>query len=237
MRGLFKSAIFALFLLALQSCSKTIIPGEVTSTTRSTPNFTMVYAESGIQVEIIKGSFFEVVVEAPEGYQSYIVTTVSNGELQIFLDNSIKPNDVTHKRVLITMPTLTSLVANDGAEIYTTGIWSVPSFNIEASGNGYIESNISTNSLTANVSAGSELKLFGEARNFYIDELSGSSIVRAFRLLCNNAEIKVSGASEAQVSASDYLKVTATGASVVKFAGKPTIEHSLSPDSNIIDAN
>lgn len=239
MKVAFKIILFA-FVLIFTSCIKEEIgPGDVTAVKRiGIGYFDKLKVEDGFQVEVVRGSHIEVVVEAPDGYQDNIHTDISGtGELCIYLDKAIMPQDVKHKRVLITMPVLSSITAWNGSEVYTTGIFNTPKFHIDADNGSYVETNIATDELNVIVSAGSEVKPFGEAGALYVDELSGASKLYGFRLLTSLSNLNLLGGSEAQVTAVDKLVVTASEASIVKFAGHPNIIHSLTGGSQLIDAN
>jgi Protein of unknown function (DUF2807). len=239
MKIAFKVILFA-FVLIFTSCIKENIgPGDITAVKRiGIGYFDKLKVEDGFQVEVMRGSPTEVVVEAPDGYQNYIHTEVNgSGELCIYLDKAIMPQDVKHKRVLITMPILGSITAWDGSEVYTTGIFNTSKFYIDADNGSYVETNIATNELSVIASAGSEVKPYGEAGTLYLNELSGNSKLYGFRLLTSQSYLKVSGGSEAQVTAVDMLNVTASEASIVKYAGHPNIAHTLTGGSLLIDAN
>jgi hypothetical protein len=223
----------------LSSCLKeSITPGNVTSENRITPTFSKVNVSDGFQVEIVRGSGYEVAVEAPEGFLRYIYTSVQpNGELSILLDDSINPSEVSHKRVLIAMPALTSIVASGGSEVYTTGIFSSSRFTIDADGGSFVETNIATDELNLWASGGSDVRVYGEASFLNAQEVSGASRVFGFRLLTDIANLALSGGSEVQITAINQLNVKASGASTVKFAGYPDITKDLTGGSQIIDSN
>ncbi|WP_320053181.1 head GIN domain-containing protein [uncultured Acetobacteroides sp.] len=239
MKVAFKVILFA-FGLIITSCVKEEVgPGDVTAVKRiGIGYFDKLKVEDGFQVEVVRGSHIEVVVEAPDGYQDNIHTDISGtGELNIYLDKAIMPQDVKHKRVLITMPVLSSITAWGGSEVYTTGIFNPTKFKIDADGGSYVETNIATDELKVVASAGSEVKPYGEAGSLYVDELSGNSKLYGFRLLTSLSDLNLLGGSEAQVTAVDKLVVTASDASIVKYAGHPNIVYSLTGGSLLIDAN
>lgn len=230
--------IFALVLTFTSCIEDNFGPGEITSTKRSTPIFDKVKVVDGFQVEIIRGNYLEVVVEAPEGYQQDIYTEVNkDGELCISLDKDINPLNVKHKKVFITMPTLRSITAWGGSEAYTTGTFTTPIFYFDADGGSYIEANITGNEANVIASARSDVKLVGDVDALYVDELSGNSKLYAFDLYTNLCELNLLGGSEAHVTTTQKLVVTASEASIVKYAGHPNIVHSLTGGSLIIYAN
>lgn len=221
------------------SCLKEqVTPGEVTLTHRNTPNFSKIKVEDGFQVEIVKGNSYNVAVEAPEGFQDYIYTDVSNdGVLSIILDSRYNPNEVSHKRVLIYMPNLSSITTRGRSEVFTTGIFYSPSFTIDADDGCYVETNVSTDEMNVIASGGSDVKISGEAFALFADQLSGGSRLLAFRLRTIQSNLNLSGGSEAQVTVLENLRVKASGASTVKFAGNPSITENLTGGSQIINAN
>lgn len=239
MKIAFKVILLA-FVLIFTSCIKEEFgPGDVTAVNRiGIGYFDKLKVEDGFQVEVVRGSHIEVVVEAPDGYQDNIHTDINGvGELCIFLDKAIMPQYVKHKRVLITMPLLRSITAWGGSEVYTTGIFNPSKFKIDADGGSYVETNIATDELSVIASTGSDVKPYGEAGILYVEELSGNSKLYGFRLLTSHSDLNLKGGSEAQVTAVNKLVVTASEASIVKYAGHPNIVHSLTGGSQLIDAN
>jgi hypothetical protein len=58
--------------------------------------------------------------------------------------------------------------------------------------------------------------------------MSGASKLDAASLQVKTAQLSISGAGKAEVSASDVLKVAISGAGKVTYSGNPTIEKQIS---------
>lgn len=239
MKVTFKLILLALVLAATSCVKEELGPGEIVQTDRvGLGYFDKLKVVDGIQVEVVRGSINEVIVEAPEGFQDDIYTEVNGlGELTISISQSINPQDIAHKKVFVTMPALSSITAWGGSEVYTSGVFSAPKFKIDADNNSYVETDIDTGELSVVATAGSEVKPFGYADALYVDELSGNSILYGFNLRTLISDLNLFGRSEAQVTAINKLVVTASEASIVKYRGNPTIVHSLTGGSLIINAN
>jgi hypothetical protein len=237
MKVTFKLMLFAL-VLAASSCVKDDL-GEVVQTDRiGLGYFDKLKVLDGIQVEVVRGSQNGVIVEAPDGFQDDIYTEVNGlGVLTISISQSINPQDIAHKKVFVTMPALSSITAWDGSEVYTSGTFSAPKFRIDADNNSYVDTDIDTGELSVIATAGSEVKAYGVADALYIDKLSGNSIFYGYSLRTQLSDLTLSGRSEAQVTAISKLVVTASEASIVKYAGHPNIVYSLPGGSQLIDAN
>ena len=207
------------------------------ATSRIVAPFAAVKASDGFLVDILRGNRQEVVVEAPEGFQDLIYTSVVEGELRIELDRSIDPRDLPRKRVFIVVPYLNSVTAHSGAAIYGVGIWDAPQFYVDVDGGSYAEVNVGTNLLNLWASGGSEVKLTGEVQQLYADEISGNSHVYAYRLLTGQATLNLSGSSYVETTCVGLLNVSASGGSTVKYLGYPQVIHSLTGGSQVIDAN
>ncbi len=67
--------------------------------------------------------------------------------------------------------------------------------------------------------------------------VSGGSTVEFFRVGLMDANITSSGGSHTHITAHQTLHVTASGASEIRYKGRPTITQSLSGGSRIVDSN
>ena len=71
------------------------------------------------------------------------------------------------------------------------------------------------------------------ARRDSTADASGASELSAFDLNADNADLKLSGASEAEVTAGTTLKVTASGGSSVTYRGNAQVTQDATGGSSV----
>jgi len=76
------------------------------------------------------------------------------------------------------------------------------------------------------------LKMHGLGDYLHAD-ISGASLLSAFDFPVRAADLNLSGASNARVTVSDHLKVTASGASSVLYRGNPVVDKTVSGESSV----
>jgi len=236
MQPLIKSGIFCLALLSFTACHFTKVnpeAGNLTTTTRPVSGFSGLRIEDGIQTTIVKGTTESVTIEAREGYQSYFKTEVVNGVLRIYIDNRLNTRNLTERRAVVTMKTLTSLNTSGGARVTSNDNFAPGSLSIKVSGGGYVGLPVTTDILTISGSGGSEFELSGTARTVTIDDLSGGSTALLANLPANACTVDASGGSVAEVNVSQELTVRASGGSRVRYRGTPRISQNLSGGSSV----
>lgn len=235
MKTVFKIILLSMVLFATSCVKEEIYPDDIVEEERlGLGNFDMIKAESGVQVDVFRGGRFSVFVEAPEELQRYIFTQVRNGELQIGTTRSIDLRDV---HIEVTLPRIYVATALDGAEILSKSIFDADTFKADADNGGHIVMGITTDELTVFASAQSDVELYGGTDALFVDELSGNSRLFAFDLKTNLSDLKLSGASEAQVTAARELRVVAIENSLVRFRGFPLVTQTLSGGSRVVNAN
>ncbi len=166
--------------------------------TRNVSVFNKIEASGAINVEVFVQNGFSVEVQADDNLLANIKTEVSGDTLKIYSEDSISPK--TRINVKISMPEIE---------------------NLEVSGaSSGIMSNVKADSLELKASGASKIKIDGTAKDLEADA-SGASTIDAENLKVENAKVDASGASSAAVSASNELKVEASGASKISYVGEP----------------
>jgi len=172
--------------------------GTSKSETRNVRGFTKIDAGGAVNVEIAVQKNFSVVVEADDNLLANIKTEVSGDTLKIYSEDRISPK--TRVNVLISMPEMEGL-------------------DVSGASSGNV-ANVNADSLELKASGASEIKMDGTAKELNADA-SGASTINAESLKVENADVEASGASKAIVSATNDLKVDASGASKILYVGEP----------------
>jgi len=172
--------------------------GTSKSETRNVRGFTKIDAGGAVNVEIAVQKDFSVVVEADDNLLANIKTEVSGDTLKIYSEDRISPK--TRVNVIISMPEMEGL-------------------DVSGASSGNV-ANVNADSLELKASGASEIKMDGTAKELNADA-SGASTINAESLKVENADVEASGASKAIVSATNDLKVDASGASKILYVGEP----------------
>ncbi len=180
--------------------------------TRAVAPFTQVKASGAFELEVTAGAAStEVVVEGDDNIVSYFVTEVSGSALELHLESG-SYNPKAPLVVRVSTPQLERIEASGAIRIRATGITGAE--------------------FGASLSGASEVRVAGTVDRARVTS-SGACRVEAYDLAASRVELELSGASKAEVSASTLLDVQATGASKVRYRGKPEVKTSTSGASSV----
>ena len=134
--------------------------------------------------------------------------------------------------VTVTLPRLQYLKLSGACQAEVSGFRD-EALRLEATGASVARLDVRVPSLSLDLTGACQAELSGTATELAIDA-SGACEVKALGLQAERANIDLSGASQANVHASEELKVDLGGGSQVRYAGRPThIEKDLSGGSSL----
>lgn len=172
--------------------------GNISNEKRNLSNFKGVDAGGVYEVEIVTQKDFSVEVEADDNLLPLIKTKVDNGILEISSEKRF--NTKNPIRIKISAPNIEELEVSGASKV-----------NL---------SNLDNNFLKVDASGASKMEISGKTVDLNI-ESSGACKINAENLQSQNATIDASGASNINVSVAGDLKVDASGASKITYAGNP----------------
>lgn len=236
---------------ALFSGCATIGPGigateEVVTEEKDFTNFTYVDVEGTFEVEIIQSDSFSTTVTADKNFFDYIAVSKEGKTLRIYLNPRHTFTDFTLQakilKAKITMPALYGVHLSGACRGTVTGFKSSEDFSLDVagassldiddievddvecaiSGASKVTGNMNADDVEFEVSGASEVELKGSADNIIISA-SGASKVDLADFPLDNANIHLSGASEATVNAKGRLDCVLSDASRLYFQGNPTM--------------
>ncbi len=217
------SLVAAITVLLFSSCDE--ITGErirgngnVISQARSQTNFTGVEVSDAIHVYVKTDSAFSVKVEADENLQQHIIITEVNGVLRIREEDGTNLNATGKIKVYVSAPSIKSLDASGASKIISENELTTDAIDIDVTGASSAELELKTPKVSASMSGASHITLFGKTKDLIIKG-SGASDANCYELLSENADVDLSGASNAEVFASVKLNAEASGASDVRYKG------------------
>ena len=257
-KGIITITLVAVLMVAalLAGCT-TATSGKLVTEEEDFTDFNRVDVEGTFDVKITRSDSFSIIISADESFFDYIVVSQAGETLKISLHPRHTFTDFTSKsatlKAQITMPALYGLRLSGAAKVSVSGFNSPQDFITDLSGAssldmkdievGDVEFEISgASKVTGNVQAGdarflvsgaSEVKLEGSANNIILNS-SGASNIDLANFPLNNANVNLSGASEATLNLKGRLESILSGASSLYFRGNPTIGNiSLSGASTI----
>ncbi|HYG81922.1 MAG TPA: head GIN domain-containing protein [Pyrinomonadaceae bacterium] len=172
--------------------------GKTKAEKRNLSGFKAVKVSGAYEVEIVAQKDAGVELEGDDNLLPLVRTEVNNGVLNIFNNESFSTSDAI--RVRISVPQLDAISTSGASDIVVTNVKS-DDFSVSTSGAG-------------------SLKISGQARTLDL-EISGAGSVDTKDLRAERVTVDSSGAAEADVYASEDLRVSASGAGSVNYYGDP----------------
>jgi hypothetical protein len=159
-------------------------------------------AGSGFTVEISESSSYDVIVTADDNVMEYIEVSKSGDTLNVGVRWGISFSSATLK-IRITMPEINKIELSGGVQ-------------------GKIEDFSSTNQLSIDLSGGSQLTGQGSAGDLTVDASGGSQLhFREYSV--QDANIELSGGSQATINLDGTLNADLSGGSQLYYYGAPTL--------------
>lgn len=195
---------------------------DVTTTIRKASGFNAISVSGGIDLYITQGPTESVKIEASADRQNDIVVKVENGTLHIYNDSHFKLNwGRIIMKAHVTVPTLTSVKASGGSDVYNSGIFKFDDLKLQASGGSDMKLDLTGARLECRASGGADLKLNGKV-SFLDVEVSGGSDFIAYDLTAVKAKVSASGGSDAKISVTSELDASANGGADIYYRGNPS---------------
>jgi hypothetical protein len=232
--------IFSVLLLsiALSSChffhGKRIHgDGNVVKQDRSATGFNSVDVSGGLKLIIRQDSAYSVQVEVDNNLQQYIEVYTEGDVLYVHQQNNTSLEATGSIKVYVSSPVYTKLMASGACSIKADNkLSSNSALVIDLSGASMADLDIKYPSTKLTLTGASNADVRGESKDLTASG-SGACEFRLFGLMTENADIDVSGASNADVFASVKLDVEASGASHVNYKGAANFVANTSGASNV----
>lgn len=192
--------------LTLGGCHLTGIRGNghIVSEDRPVQEFTSVEAEGAFDIEWTPGPP-SCTIRTDENLLRHVETSMNGKKLQLEWHGQLHP---THgMKVRISSASMTGARLTGAVRLAATRL-SGKGFYLEGTGATRVTADGAVNELLAT--------------------MSGASKLDAESLQVKVAELSISGAGKAEVSASETLKVAISGAGKVTYSGNPTVEKHIS---------
>ena len=203
---------------------------------RDVSNFHALSVSDAFVVEISVGNTESLEIEIEDEFKDDLVTEVRGGMLIIGLDDddwSRKKRRMKNSaKAYLTVKSLDKIRISGAVSLRTLDILKSDRMSIELSGASVVNIELETDQLDLQASGASVINMEGSAKDQTV-KMSGSCIYRAYDLESETALIRVSGASNARVYASEDLDVRASGASSIYYKGGASVKSDTSGASSI----
>ncbi len=246
-----RKAIILMIFVALLAA--TLLPGcsisglgAIVSEKKDFTGFTSVDVDGTFDVEITRSESFSTTITVDESLSEYIAVSKEGETLRIYLNPRNSFTDFTLQaktlKAKITMPALYGLRVSGASKATVSGFDSTQDFNFNVSGASslkiddikvsnlegtvsgasQVSGSINSNDVKLVVSGASKVNLKGLAKDIILTT-SGASKVDLTDFPMDNADVNLSGASEATLHIKGKLNCVVSAASSLYFLGNPTM--------------
>ena len=207
--------------------------GHVVSQQRNTTGFNSIDISGAMKVHIKQDATASVRVETDQNLMEYIEIFNDDNTLVIKQKNGVNLDPSKDIVIYVTAPLFKDIDVSGASHIIGDGpITANDELGINVSGASDVNLEVNVPKLRSELSGSSHLNLKGKTALFSV-KASGASGIKGYDLVTDNAELDLSGASDAEVNATEKLNVEASGASRVLYKGKPSISQNSSGASEV----
>ena len=231
--------------VALTSGCKVTGLGNIVTEEKDFTDFSRVDIGGTFEVEIVQSDSFSTTISTDKSFVDYIAVSKEGETLKIYLNPHHNFTDFTMGvktlKAKITMPALHGIRLSGATKATITGFRSSQDFSLNVSGASSLDlddievgnaeivisgaskitGSIKAENVDFEVSGASKVELAGSGENTILNA-SGASQVNLADFILNDANVKLSGASEASINAKGRLDAAVSDASTLYFLGNPT---------------
>jgi len=199
--------------------------GDLVKEKRDVSGFSSLEVSGAFEVFLSQGKSESLTIEADKNLMEVIKTEIKDDKLMIYTDKNIQR--FTKMNVYLTFENLEMIDISGAVELSSDEMLHFDDLSLEGSGASELNLNMDVVSLNADFSGASEINFEGQAKSAVFD-ISGASEIDAFDFEIKHCELDVSGAAEAKLYVSEYLKVDVSGAASVRYKGSPELTSDIS---------
>lgn len=231
MKKIFLSlAVFAIGIIAF--AQKTI--NDPNAEKRNVNGYHAIEVSNGIDLYLSQGEETVAVSASEAKYRDHIITEVKNGVLIIRYETNSNFNIQWGNRKLkayVSFKNLDKLNGSGGSDIFVEGSIKVNSLSLDVSGGSDFNGKVELNDLKVDASGGSDVKISGSVQKLDIDA-SGGSDFKGYELTADVCNLEASGGSDIYITVNKELSAQASGGSDVYYKGNGTVKEMRSSGSS-----
>ncbi len=216
----------ALIGISLTACNFDIQLGQVsgngnvvTEDRPVTSDFDAVKGSAGLDVFLTEGDENKIVVEADENLMEVIETEITNGELRIGTNKSIRRSK--SQKVHVTYVSLNKVSASSGSDVISNSVIKSENLSLDSSSGADLEVEIIAKEVYADVSSGADLKVSGRAERLVAEASSGSDL-KARDLEVKKCKANASSGADIVVNVREEIEGRASSGGDIRYYGDPT---------------
>jgi hypothetical protein len=202
--------------------------GNITSKQLSIGSFNAVDVSGAIKLHVKQDANNGVRVEVDQNLHEFIDIYTDGDVLVVHSKQgyNLKPSgDII---LFVSAPYYRQIEVSGACNIIGEGVLSgSQELTVKASGASSVDLALDLPAFTSDLSGSSDIALRGKVGKLRI-EGSGASNIKAFDLVSEDAELDLSGSSDANLSANRSLKVEASGASTINYKGNAVVTQQVS---------
>jgi hypothetical protein len=206
--------------------------GNIVTTRRHVGSFNSIEAGGAVEVRVKQDATHSVKVETDENLFQYLDVFTDGNTLVIQPKKGYNLKPTEEIIVYVAAPTFQTLDVSGASKLLSDGTIKSNNLELGASGASEIRMDVEVSELQADLSGASMLQLRGATSRF-ATEASGASRIKCIDLTTTETRLDVSGATNAEISASRQLTIEASGASNVEYRGNPNIQQNSSGASSV----
>lgn len=208
------------------SCDDATISPSSTVTTEeiAIEDFSSISVSDAFDVEVFYSDEQYVLIESNENLHEFIEAYQKEGELVIGVEGGIDISGRTILKARVYTNNPIGYISVRGASRLTaTDVIYKEDVTFDLTGASFLRTQIATENIIANIQGASNLELRGSATSIQL-EIGGSSRMQDADMEVSMADVKLSGASSAEIVITDEIRLNASGASVLRYAGDARIK-------------
>jgi hypothetical protein len=218
----FRWLLLGLALTALLGCIPNLKgSGKLVSKNWNLTDFTRVEAGHGFTLKLTQAAAQGIEIRIDDNLIEHLRVEKRGRTLVIGMNSAYNYNvDSDSMQAVIVMPKLEGLCLSGAAHAQFKGLTVSERFELDLSGASGVRGQLTTKHLDADLSGASTMDLTGSAERAEL-ELSGASQAKLKDFKLGEARVNLSGASDAKLLVSGRLSGDASGASSLRYLGKP----------------
>jgi hypothetical protein len=199
--------------------------GNVVTIERSTEEYDAISVAGWFDVILVEGQEGKLSIKGEENLLEYIKTEVKEGKLVIKTEKGYNLQPSSWKKdggIYVTVPveSINEVSLSGSGDIVGKKTITASEFSTSMSGSGDITLDLQSKSITAAMSGSGDINLSGSTELFDV-QISGSGDIKAYDLIADTVDARISGSADIQVTANELLIARVSGSGDIHYRGDP----------------
>lgn len=202
---------------------------------RNVSGYHGISVSGGIDLYLSQGGESVAISASETKYRDRIKTEVKDGVLKIWYDNNnlIDLGSNRKMKAYVSFKDLDKLTGSGGSDIDVEGSIKVNTLSLNISGGSDFEGKVEVNDLEVNASGGSDVDISGTVKKLDV-EASGGSDLKGYELAADVCNLHASGGSDVYITVNKELSTNASGGSDIFYKGNGSVREMKSSGSSSI---